>query len=333
MTQYVQIPEADRILDKLYSEQHATYSQSEKIGEYVKSFARSLSALDNNKNGIILEIGCNDGSLLSEFKFAYDRDVLGVEPGKSFTECWHKQGIPVVNTYFDEVTANQLTNKKFSIIIIRHVLEHIPDPLYFLSQVARLMDDDTTLVIESPYLLSVIKDGRYENLSYSHLNHFTIRALSTMVGTFGLGISCTRLVDTDGGSFVAEIRRGIQTKIDLLDHMRVSDLKEFLARMMHHGEELKKRLERYLPGEVIGYGAGAKGPHLLSLYDIHRYIPIVVDDNPSYQGKYIAGTGSVIRGSEVLHSDKIKLVVNLAPTHTESIRKRIPDQIELIDVI
>jgi hypothetical protein len=86
--------------------------------------------------------------------------------------------------------------------------------------------------------------------------------------------------------------------------------------------------------EIVGYGAGAKGQHLFNLLGLERFIQTVVDDMPSYQGKFIPATGIMINNpAHVLSSAKIKAVVNLATTHGEAVKVRIPQHLEFIDVL
>jgi len=202
-----------------------------------------------------------------------------------------------------------------------------------LANVAQLMGDKTLLVIESPYLPTVIEKGRFENISYAHLNHFTTRAIDCMCAPLGIGIGSVDLVDTDGGSFVAYLRKGTVTPDGILDSVTGDDLQRFLVRMQQNGDRIRDALSGFSPNEVVGYGAGAKGPFLVSLYELGPMLHAVVDDNVSFHDQYLAGTGTRIVPSSVLEDDAVKAVLILAPTHADSILASLPAGKTAINII
>ena len=180
---------------------------------------------------------------------------------------------------------------------------------------------------------TVLERGRFENISYAHLNHFTIRAIDRISSTFGLGVETVSLVDTDGGSFVACLRKGVITESRLLDAVTQPAIVDFLARMRQNGDRLRDALSPFSKDEVVGYGAGAKGPFLLSLYDLGPMLKAVVDDNASFHGQYLAGTGAKVVTPAVLQDETLKAVLILAPTHTNQIAKSLPPGITAINVV
>lgn len=334
MTHYRLVNEADAILDKLYAEQPATYSLLSSVNPYLTELASSLSSAHQlNEKSSVLEIGCNDGELLSIFKETYGCEVTGVEPGHLFKEAWAERDLNVINSYFDSDIAAQLKSNSYDLIVIRHVLEHIKAPVAFLANVAKLVSPETLLVIESPYLPAIIKKRRFENMSYSHLNYFTTKAVNTIVKTFQLGITTANEVETDGGSIVLSIRRGITTPSELIDSITGGDLDDFMEHQSAHGEHLHSLLKEFSEEEVVGYGAGAKGPHLVALFGLDKYISRVIDDNQAYRGRFIAGTRAQVVSRDEIDFDRIKLVLNLAPTHSEAVRSKLKSTIKMTDIV
>jgi hypothetical protein len=196
-----------------------------------------------------------------------------------------------------------------------------------------MMGKHTRLVIESPYLPTVLANNRFENISHAHLNHFTMRALDEICAPLRIGIEAVERVDTDGGSFVATFRKGVITPQAVLDCVSAEQIETFLGRMRANGQRLRQTLQGYGWGEVVGYGAGAKGPFLLSLYALGHMLVSVVDDNPLFHGQYLAGTGTRIVSRSVLDEEMVKAILILAPTHVESIRATLPPGKTVINVI
>lgn len=332
LTRYAPNAGVDEILDDFYKSQPSTYGLLPPADAYLTSLAKRICE-QADSSGAVLEIGCNDGALLCEFKTKHAHEVIGVEPSRGFQDIWDQRGLSVINGFFSADVIPELQGREIAAIVIRHVLEHIADPVDLLANVAQLMGDKTLLVIESPYLPTVIEKGRFENISYAHLNHFTTRAIDCMCAPLGIGIGSVDLVDTDGGSFVAYLRKGTVTPDGILDSVTGDDLQRFLVRMQQNGDRIRDALSGFSPNEVVGYGAGAKGPFLVSLYELGPMLHAVVDDNVSFHDQYLAGTGTRIVPSSVLEDDAVKAVLILAPTHADSILASLPAGKTAINII
>lgn len=101
-----------------------------------KLILKSLS----NKPKAILDVGCGDGSFLSQFK---SLDVLGVEVSKELQEELHNRGLNTVVSV-DEVSGS------FDVISCWHSLEHISDPLNALRKMRSCISADGLLFVAIP---------------------------------------------------------------------------------------------------------------------------------------------------------------------------------------
>lgn len=326
-------PEADRLLDKLYVE-HASTQHSED-NPYFQAFSVELGqkySLSNSSK--VLEIGCNCGTFLKVLSENTSARVYGVEPSLTMKEIWADRDLFVVNDYFNQGSVSKLMKEgPFDVIYFRHVFEHVPDPVEFIRLAQSLLSENGTIVLESPYLESIFKYGRYETMGYSHLHQYCIRSLNAIFAQFNLGLIDYELVDNDGGSIVAHFQKNRETKSNLFEQ----DLKTGLSNYLNYGRAMRDRaeleLKKYNNNEVIGYGAGAKGQHLIHVLGLDRFVSNVVDDTPGFVGKFIPGTAIQIIDSAILDSKDLRAVVNLAPTHLEAIKKQVPSHLDLIDFI
>ncbi|TNF48854.1 methyltransferase domain-containing protein, partial [bacterium] len=100
------------------------------------------------KSGHILEIGTGAGGILKVFIEAGAYEVNGLDFDERYIEYGRSQGI--------EITRGGLENvgdgKKFDLIIISHVLEHIVDPSAFLKATRKLLKENGKIYIEVPSL-------------------------------------------------------------------------------------------------------------------------------------------------------------------------------------
>jgi len=97
--------------------------------------------------GKLLEIGCAGGYVIKEVQKA-GYDVFGVELSQEMADYANKElGLKVIKGDFQEVDFDK---NKFDIIYSAHTLEHVPDPLQFLSKAKNILNKDGILILELP---------------------------------------------------------------------------------------------------------------------------------------------------------------------------------------
>ncbi len=96
-----------------------------------------------------------------------------------------------INYYFIEDFYKQ--NKKYDLILLRHVLEHVIDPVQFLENLRNHLDDNGILLIEVPNLKSgsARTFGKYYHGYYVpyHIFHYTRESLAFILEK--TGFKCT----------------------------------------------------------------------------------------------------------------------------------------------
>ena len=153
----------------------------------------------------VLEIGCGSGAFLDAVR-PYVAQLQGVEPDReSRTWIAGRLGLSVVS----ELAALRPEEETFDLVVMFHVLEHLPDPVAFLRSLPELLRAGGKAVIEVPNrddaLVSLYEILAYQRFYYqkAHLLYFSPDTLK-------------RTLDRSG--FGAEIR-GLQ-RYDLSNHIR-----------------------------------------------------------------------------------------------------------------
>ena len=153
----------------------------------------------------VLEIGCGSGAFLDAVR-PYVEQLQGVEPDReSRTWIEGRLGLAVAAD-FESLRPEEET---FDLVVMFHVLEHLPDPLAFLRSLPELLPVGGKAVIEAPNLddalVSLYEIPAYQRFYYqkAHLLYFSADTLK-------------RTLDRSG--FEAEIR-GVQ-RYDLSNHIR-----------------------------------------------------------------------------------------------------------------
>ena len=97
----------------------------------VEHFHRLAEEIANNyvqsSNDLVIEIGSNDGALLSKIK---DRcRVLGIDPASNMAKTAIQEGVPTLVEFFDTKLSEKIKSemKEARVIVANNVMAHIED--------------------------------------------------------------------------------------------------------------------------------------------------------------------------------------------------------------
>lgn len=109
--------------------------------------------------GKLIELGCGMGFLLKTF--ADDGwDVTGIEPDRGFCRFMEEGlGLKAIPAILEE---SGIADESVDVVIMLHVIEHVPDPLATLQAIFRVLKPGGHLVMETP---------RYDGLMFKLLQH------------------------------------------------------------------------------------------------------------------------------------------------------------------
>jgi 2-polyprenyl-3-methyl-5-hydroxy-6-metoxy-1,4-benzoquinol methylase len=127
-----------------------------------------------------LDLGSSSGSLLRAFKSAYGCESVGIEPGEIYRTRSQEFGIKIFAELSQLETSDQ---DPFDLVSIIHVLEHIPNPVEFLTDLRkRWMTPDAYLLIEVPNLFG------HHSMELAHLLVFSRRTLRQTLNRAGFNL-------------------------------------------------------------------------------------------------------------------------------------------------
>lgn len=139
--------------------------------KHLESVAQLIGSKFGNKSKVV-EVGCGKGyffGLLSELKFSqiqgFDIAYQGSDPRinkRYLTELDRPLGADV--------------------IVLRHVLEHIGNPIQFLNQLVEINEKPFSFVIEVPSTEWIIANSAFWDFTYEHVNYFTEDSFRSMFG-------------------------------------------------------------------------------------------------------------------------------------------------------
>jgi len=149
-----------------------------------KSISDWLESSDRKVNHV-LDIGSSYGFLLDTIRNNTGARVFGVEPAPSVAHyASERLGVPVATGMFSPAI---IGNNRFDLITLMHVLEHVSDPVEFLSAVRSVATENAVIVVEVPNMLC--RDDRRglfrHFFSYPHLSYFTAITLESVLRQAG----------------------------------------------------------------------------------------------------------------------------------------------------
>lgn len=125
---------------------------------YVEEICSITSSISPNS---ILEVGCGDGRLLYELSLFGFRNCTGVDISSRAINF--AKAFCVDFNFFNDNVEN--CTKKYDVIILCEVLEHIPDEYVntFLSSVYEKLEDGGTLIISVPSSIRKVHKKHYRH--------------------------------------------------------------------------------------------------------------------------------------------------------------------------
>ena len=269
-----------------------------------------------NKDDLILDIGSNDGNLLSNFK--NNHKVLGVTPEK-IGNIAIKKGIPTIIDYFNEKVSSKIIKKygKAKIITATNVFAHIDNINSIVKSIIKTLKNDGIFISESHYLLPLIKTVQYDTIYHEHLRYYSLESLNYLLKKNNLEIIDTKEIPTHGGSIrVFAARKGIykiskNVKIQLNKEKKYLNKKSFekfkknvVTSKINLFNIIKKIKDKNQ--KIFGVGAPSRASTLINYLGLDQdIIDCVLEINGSYKiGNYIPGTKIPILNENILIKEK-----------------------------
>ncbi|MCB2187253.1 MAG: methyltransferase domain-containing protein [Deltaproteobacteria bacterium] len=230
-------------------------------------------------SGRVLEIGCGKATFLD---LLWQRGVAaqGCDPAYEGADA------RVAREYFRPGSGLAAAD----LVILRHTLEHVAEPARFLREVAAANQGQGRVYIEVPCFAWIVEHKAFFDICHEHCNYFTA---ATLAALFGGG--------EYGWLFGGQYLYFLGDLAALARPPRFSGAPAWApGQVLERARRAAERRLAQMP-QVVVWGAGAKGVVFLNLLDpAARRVAGVVDINPQKQGRYLAGTGHLIEGPELL---------------------------------
>lgn len=261
----------------------------------------SRSKFDLHKKIVALDIGANDGTLLS----FYDKNVfkIAVEPIKKFSLECKKHADIVVNDFFSSESYNEKTkNTKVNIVTAISCFYDMDKPNKFVEDVKKILTKDGVFVISQNYLVGMLENNAFDNIVHEHLEYYSLLSLEKLITEHDLEIFAVEKTQINGGSFITFISpknmRPIEKSVikwrEYEKKLKLNELKiysDFAKRVKENSKDILNLIAGLVKDKkkVYVYGASTRGNTLLQYCNLdNKLIKAAVERNPEKWGKEIS---------------------------------------------
>jgi hypothetical protein len=264
-----------------------------------------------NDDDLIVDVGCNDGTLLG---FVSDRvRRVGVEPADQGEKC-AARGIHTWRDYWTAEIGNGIRALygPAKVVTATNVLAHVPDPHDFVQGVVDLLDDDGVFVSENHDVNFIVEHRQYDAVYHEHLRYYSVTSLARLLQMHGLTVTGFERVPSHGGSMRVYARKLGTSLLGARAWRTAMDLNHLLAGIHRNGEL------------IYGIGAATRAVPLIHYADIAGFVECVCEVPGSQKiGRNMPGTLIPVVDEAGLIEDQPGYALLFAWQWTESITRKL----------
>lgn len=256
----------------------SAYQNEQGLSSHFQSHLRNVIDIIERGMGRVnlVEVGCGKGLFL-EMLLANGYDVTGFDPT-------YEGSNPKIQKHFFEKGVGIRADG----LILRHVLEHIPDPVSFLQHLAEANHSEGRIYLEVPCFDWICEHKTWFDIFHEHVNYFRLKDLDRI---FGRVIESGRVF---GGQYLYVV-----AELSSVRQPEQGDSEPFIfpsdfTTGIHIDHNAGK-------ARSVVWGGASKGV-IFSLLRARAGYPVevVVDVNPAKQGKFLPVTGLKVEAPDVV---------------------------------
>lgn len=283
--------------------------------DVIKGMATLVEACESQLGSLagkkVLDVGCNDGSLLDQFS-KKGAKTFGIEPTGAYKDalgCGHE----LMNEYFsvDSATAFRERHGSPDIITFTNVFAHIENLTELLSAVKILMAPHTLLVVENHYIGAVLSQAQFDTFYHEHPRTYSFTSFCSIADSLGAHFENISFPSRYGGNIRVMLQAGgaqnpaIASQVEEIKRTESAFGQEFLT-LNKSIVEWKDRMSRKIADLVKSHGPlpakafPGRAAILAKMLELDARLISAVYERPGSPkiGNYVPGTRIPIRSEE-----------------------------------
>ncbi len=255
---------------------------------------------------VVVEIGYGDAGFLAALREARPAGrYIGFDPHGRASGT---PGLDLRNTLFTPET--HLRELRPDLIVSRHVLEHLQNPLAFLQGIAfaaSLAGLEPALYLEVPCIDRALETGRTGDFYYEHNSQFTTHSFLRMLER------SSAVIEDLGHHYSGEVVYAFARLAGSAAHLSTAAA---AAAFREHARQAEHTIALQLADlcmsgrRVAIWGGTGKSAAFMNAYgvDAARF-PLVVDSDPAKAGTFVPGAGQPIRFCDWLLENPVEVII------------------------
>jgi SAM-dependent methyltransferase len=243
-------------------------------------------------NDTVLDIGCNDGTLLRRYNNYGRFFKVGIDPATNVASDGKKIcNVHSVSFFSYNVFRKIAKNRKCKVITSIAMYYDLNDPVKFTKDIYKCLDDDGIWILQVSYTPLMIQLNAFDNIIHEHLEYYTLTSIKNILEKCDFEILDAQLNDVNAGSlrvivkkkknnlkntaaFIIEMGKIRYNSLINLEKNLKYDKKFPFIDFKKRVDTQKKKLIDLLNNlklknkKIYGYGASTKGNTLLQYYKI-----------------------------------------------------------------
>ncbi len=316
--------------DEMYREYWYRSGTNATMRRELKDIAERAQHLTRIQNeDVWLDIGCNDGTLLSNVDPSITR--IGFDPALNtfLEEESKKHADHIVVDYFNAPNFHERIQKKAKVVTSIAMFYDLEDPHAFVNDIDAVLDTDGLWIIQMSYLPLMLEQLAFDNICHEHLEYYSLESLIYLLDQHNFTVVDCELNDVNGGSFriyiqkkdasptsfgTAPYRDVARMRINgILAHEASMDLKNpktyhaFFEKIKNLKDETIAFIKKAKAEgkKVWGYGASTKGNTLLQWYGLtNEHIDGIAERSEMKYGKKTVGSNIPIYSEDHARNEK-----------------------------
>ena len=294
----------DILYKNYWYESGINFTMRQHLNELVTNGTQMLK---KKKKINVLDIGCNDGTLLNFYPKHFKK--YGIDPSQIIKKI-NKKKISVIQDYFPlKKNSKKLLNKKFDIITSIAMFYDLENPNLFVNKIKKYLNQNGFWIFELSYLVDMLKLNSFDTICHEHLEYYSLTSLEYLMKKHNLKIFKVSKNTINGGSircFVTHKNNFIYDKknnIKFYKRLLLIEKKlkieknhiydKFFLSINNIRKKLLSKINSILKNKNSIYvlGASTKGNTILQFLEIdNKIIPYAIERNKEKIGAKTIGS-------------------------------------------
>jgi len=240
-----------------------------------------------DKGDVFLDIGANDGTLLSNLKGKCI--TVGCEPASNLAEDLKVNSDYQILDFWNKENYDALNLPKAKVITAIGMFYDMEDPNQFIKDAALVLDNDGIFIAQLMTLKPMLEKRDLGNICHEHLEYYSYKSLVYLFETNGLEIYKLEENGINGGSYKIFARKLDKGSLQITENLGPDDVIKFMKEVDQIRDETKSLFSQFKSEgkKVYGYGASTKGNVICQYFDLTNEDMIgIADKNEAKEGLF-----------------------------------------------